>query len=156
MDITGSPPLGRSNDPLLVAMLVALALHAFLILGVSFDINREQPPAPERTLDITLVQPKPDPEPVEEPEFLAQQTQAGGGEETIKERRTSPLGNPEAAPNPKPALELERSGSEQPEPQPAPEIIAAPTAPREEAAPPPRPINMAGPPSTIRLAPSGI
>lgn len=132
MDITGNLAAKTSNDPFLVAFLIATGLHAFLILGISFDIVRDQPPAPERTLDITLVQPKTKPDPVEKPDFLAQQSQAGGGEQTIKERRTSPLGNPEATPNPKPALELERSGSEQPQAEVAPEIITANAAPRQE------------------------
>jgi protein TonB len=145
VDITGNLALRQSNDPLLVAFLVATVLHAFVILGISFDIARDEPPAPERTLDITLVQPKIAPDPVEKPDFLAQQTQAGGGEEAVRERRTSPLGNPEATPNPKPALELERSGSEQPQPQLAPEIIAAPKAPRQESVPPPEPVVRAKP-----------
>ncbi len=145
MDITGNLAAKTSNDPFLVAFLIATGLHAFLILGISFDIVRDQPPAPERTLDITLVQPKTKPDPVEKPDFLAQQSQAGGGEQTIKERRTSPLGNPEATPNPKPALELERSGSEQPQAEVAPEIITANAAPRQEKAPPPEPVVRAKP-----------
>jgi len=145
VDITGNLTQRQNNDPLLVALLVALGLHAFLILGVSFDLVREQPPAPERTLDIMLVQPKKTPQEVEKPDFLAQESQAGGGEETIKERRTSPLGNPEAAPNPKPALELERSGNPQPQAQQRPEVVTAPKAPRKEITPPPEPVIQAQP-----------
>jgi protein TonB len=138
-----------SNDPLLVALTVALAFHALVILGISFDIERAQPPAPERTLDITLVQPTPESEPVETPDFLAQQSQEGGGEETIRERRTSPLGNPEAAPNPTPALELERSGSEQPQPRRQPEVITAPEAPQKRPTPPPEPVVEAPPRTSL-------
>jgi protein TonB len=145
VDVTGNLTLRQTNDPLLVALLIALGLHAFVILGISFDIAREQPPAPERTLDVMLVQPKPKADPVEEPDFLAQQSQAGGGEETIRERRTSPLGNPEAAPNPKPALELERSGAQEPRPDQRPEVITAREAPRKEATPPPKPTVEAQP-----------
>ena len=101
VDITGNLTIKRSNDPIGFAFVIALAFHAFIILAVSFDISREKPPAPERTLDITLVQPKPDPKPAEDPDFLAQQSQQGGGEETIKERQTSPLGNPAATPTPR-------------------------------------------------------
>jgi protein TonB len=139
VDITGNIAAKQNSDPLLVALLVALGLHAFIILGISFDIQREQPPAPERTLDVMLVQPKPQPDPVEKPDFLAQQSQAGGGDETIRERRTSPLGNPEAAPNPKPALELERSGTPDPRPEQTPEVITTNEAPRHQATPPPKP-----------------
>ena len=139
MDINGNLAIKRSNDPLGLALVVALAVHAFLILSISFDVSRDKPPAPERTLDITLVQPKAKPKLTENPDFLAQQSQEGGGEETIKERQTSPLGNPEASPIPKPALELERSGAAEPEPTPKPEIIAADRGPARRSHPPPKP-----------------
>lgn len=145
MDITSELAPKPTNDPLLVSLALALVLHAFLILGISFDVLRTQPPAPERTLDITLVQPKKPPEKVEKPDFLAQQTQAGGGEQAVKERRTSPLGNPNAAPNPKPALELERSGTPQPQAEPQPEVITAVDAPRKQVTVPPKPVVKAQP-----------
>lgn len=145
MYITESPSIKQTNEAFGFALAVALAFHAFIILAVSFDISRDKPPAPERTLDITLVQPKVKPKPVDEPDFLAQQSQEGGGEETVKERRTSPLGNPEATPIPKPALELERSGAVEPQPNPKPEVITATEAPRAEVQPPPKPTVKAKP-----------
>jgi protein TonB len=139
-DFDAYPPLQQSNDPLGVALLAAMAAHLFVILAVSFDIAREQPPAPERTLDITLVQPKPKPpEEVEKPDFLAQQTQEGGGQKVVKERLTSPLGNLEALPTPKPALELQRSGTPEPEPETKPEVITTAKAERAVVTPPPKP-----------------
>lgn len=140
VDINGNLSLRRSGDVIGLALVLALAVHAFLILAISFDIAREKPRAPERTLDITLVQAKPKPKPpVEKPDFLAQQSQEGGGEVTVKERQTSPLGNRAAAPIPKPALERERSGTAEPTPQPKPEVIATRKAPRVERTPPPKP-----------------
>ena len=59
----------RSRDPLWLAAIIALSVHAFVILAISFDIARERPPAPERTLDITLVQPKTVPQEAEKPDF---------------------------------------------------------------------------------------
>ena len=79
VDITGNLTIKRSNDPIGFVFVIALTFHAFVILSISFDISREKPPAPERTLDITLVQPKPDPKPAEDADFLAQQSQQGGG-----------------------------------------------------------------------------
>lgn len=146
VEINGNLSINKSNDAIRLAMVIALAFHAFLILAVSFDIDRDEPPSPERTLDITLVQPKPTPKkPVEKPDFLAQQTQEGGGEETIKERQTSPLGNPIATPTPKPALEMERSGAVQPQVQPKPEVVAAKQAKRPVRTPPPKPTVEAKP-----------
>lgn len=145
MDITGHLPIKSSSDPIGFAFVIAVAVHAFVILSISFDISREQPPAPERTLDIMLVQPKAEPKPVEEPDFLAQQSQQGGGDETVKERRTSPLGNPEAVPIPKPAVELQRSGAVEPEPEPRPEVITAVKSTRREVTTPPKPVVKAQP-----------
>lgn len=141
MDALESPANERTNDALSLALVTALGFHAFLILGVSFDISRDRPPPPERTLDITLVQPKPTPKKeVEKPDFLAQQSQQGGGDEAVKERRTSPLGNPQATPTPRPALEMERSGAEEPAPEVKPEVITTPQpAKRKVETPPPRP-----------------
>ena len=145
MDITGHLPIKRSSDPIGFAFVIAVAVHAFLILSISFDISREQPPAPERTLDIMLVQPKAKPKPVEDPDFLAQQSQEGGGEETRKERRTSPLGNPEATPTPKPAVELQRSGAVEPQPAPKPDVITTAKATRSVDTTPPKPVVQARP-----------
>ena len=146
MDIDGNLAIKQSNDPLGFALVVALGLHALIILGVSFDVSRDKPPPPDRTLDITLVQPKAKPEKVDNPEFLAQQTQEGGGEETIKERLTSPLGNPLAQPTQNPAFELERSGSPDTVPEvKKPQILAAQKAKRVETAPPPKPTVKAKP-----------
>jgi protein TonB len=136
----------RSNDALGFAFVAATAIHAFILLAISFDISREKPPIPERTLDITLVQPKAKPkQPVENPDFLAQQSQQGSGEETVKERRTSPLGNPDTTPVPEPALEFERSGGAEPEPTRKPEVITTAEAARKEAPPPPKPTVNAKP-----------
>jgi protein TonB len=145
IDVTGNLTLRRSSEPLGLALVIAVAFHAFVILGISFDLVRGKPPAPERTLDITLVQPSPKQDPEEDPDFLAQQSQQGGGEETIRERRTSPVGNPVAAPANKPALEMERSGAPEPQAEPQPEVIAATTAPREVESPPPKPKVQAQP-----------
>jgi periplasmic protein TonB len=123
VDIAGKLPHKRSYDPLGLAVLGALAFHALLILGVSFDIQRKNPPAPERTLDITLVTPPNKPVEVEKPDMLAQATQQGGGEELVKQRASSPLGNPLATPKKQPAPELKRAGALQPEAQKRPQVV---------------------------------
>ena len=145
MDLTDSPRSRQGNDPMAMALLGAMVLHAFIILAVTFDLERDEPPPAQRTLDITLVQPKQPPKPVEQPDFLAQQSQEGGGEETRLERQTSPLGNPDATPIPRPALELERSGAAEPEPAPKPEVIVTRESPRREQAATPKPVVEAPP-----------
>jgi len=121
-----------------MAVLGAIAFHALLILGVSFDLQRENPPAPERTLDITLVTQKKKPEKVEQPDFLAQASQEGGGEQVVKKRPSNPLGNPEAVRKTKPAPEIQRSGTPRPEPE-RKQVITRPQAPTREVVRKPTP-----------------
>ena len=115
MDITGKLPVKLSHDPIGLTLLGALAFHALVILGISFDIERNTPPAPERTLDITLVAKPQKPQEVEDPDVLANASQQGGGEEVIRERPASPMGNPQAIEKPLPAPEMERAGNPRPE-----------------------------------------
>jgi protein TonB len=121
-----------------MAVLGAIAFHALLILGVSFDLQRENPPAPERTLDITLVTQKKEPEKVEQPDFLAQASQEGGGEQVVQKRPSNPLGNPEAVRKTKPAPEIQRSGTTQPEPERR-QVITRQQAPTKEVVRKPTP-----------------
>lgn len=144
MDITGKLPVRFSHDPLGLALLGALALHALLILGITFDIQRKNPPAPERTLDITLVTPK-KPEPVDKPDFLAQSSQQGGGDKVIKKRPSSPLGNPQALRKKKPAPELKRAGTPRPETKKRPQVITRKDSPKTQTVRPPKPKVQAQP-----------
>ena len=102
-------------DRLMTALLVALALHALLILGVGFSLP--EPPPQDRlpTLDITLV-PKQNDRPPEDPDYLAETSQRGAGNVTEKvqpqeARVAAPANTPppaEPAPQP-PQLVAERS-----------------------------------------------
>lgn len=74
------------GDRLLISALIAAALHALIILGVSFA--PEPPPANDKqvpTLDITLV-PKRNLPPPDKADYLAQISQDGGGNTTEKVR----------------------------------------------------------------------
>jgi len=104
----------RPRDSLGITLIGAAALHALLILGISFDIHRGTPPEPERTLDVTLVTPKSIPIKPDDPEFLAQVSQQGGAERQADERPMAPPSPPAFKPKPKPKREIERSGAPQP------------------------------------------
>lgn len=74
------------GDRLVVSLLIAAALHALLILGISFA--PESAPTPEDslpTLDITLV-PERRTAPPEQADYLAQVSQDGGGNTAEKVR----------------------------------------------------------------------
>lgn len=84
-------------DRMGLTIFVALALHAIIILGVSFDLedllNNKQTP----TMEITLVHSHSKDAP-EEADYLAQANQQGGGNVEEKVRPSSPFSNPQPTP----------------------------------------------------------
>ena len=67
------------SDPLGLALIGALVIHALLILGVSFDIHRGPTNPPDRTIDVTMVKPPVEKQKAEDPQYLAQSSQQGSG-----------------------------------------------------------------------------
>jgi len=76
-------------DVLTIALFVAAAVHAIIILGVSFDpfLNELRTPPP---LEVVLVQ-KSDSERPEEADYLAESAQDGGGENDEAARPAAPF-----------------------------------------------------------------
>ncbi len=74
-----------SNDPITVSLLMALALHALILLGVGFVLDFKPLTHPLETLDVVLVNWRSESKP-DEADFLAQASQQGGGESTEAER----------------------------------------------------------------------
>ncbi|WP_297527290.1 energy transducer TonB [Thiohalobacter sp.] len=68
----------ENNEALVVSLLLALALHALIILGVAFEPEdgKRNPPVP--TLDIALV-PRTNTETPDQAEYLAAHSQSGAG-----------------------------------------------------------------------------
>jgi len=121
------------GDRLVVSVLLAAALHALIILGISFT-----PEAPDRldkpppALDITLVQKRDTPAP-DDADYLAQVSQDGGGNTAEKVRaqmaeQERAAGAPPPQPAPAPRQELSRAESPRQVPMaeatPAPEQSA--------------------------------
>ena len=77
------------EDRFMLCLVVATALHAAVLLGVSFGVSLESAPRLAETLDVVLVKWRSDEEP-EEADFLAQANQQGGGEVTERVRPTQP------------------------------------------------------------------
>lgn len=140
------PALG--NDRLLFCVVVALAVHAALILGVGFTREQRAPRAPG--LDVTLAQLRHD-APDEAADFLAQANQRGSGSANeatdpgapissvfdspaIRPVAQAPGAPPEAARDPAPALTSTRS--EQRIAARDPVARRAPAEPQPQAAPP--------------------
>jgi protein TonB len=129
----------QGMDSLGLALLAALVIHGLVILGVSFDIDRGQPPAAERTLDITVVRPVKSEQP-DNPSRLAQVSQTGGAEEQGDRLPSAPRSLPTAHPKPSPTPETRRSGVPDPEPAPSKHLLTArraePKAPSRTVTPP--------------------
>lgn len=70
-----------SNDRFAVSVLMALGLHAAILLGVGFVLDFKPLTHPLETLDVVLVNWRSESKP-DEADFLAQATQQGGGEST--------------------------------------------------------------------------
>jgi protein TonB len=69
----------RMDDRFSVALIIALLLHAAVLLGVGFTVELAVRQQAAESLDVVLVNYRSETEP-EEAEFLAQVSQAGGGE----------------------------------------------------------------------------
>ena len=86
----GSSAPAWMQDRFMVCLVLAIGLHAALVLGVSFGVNLNPVPRLVDTLDIVLVRWRSETAP-EEADFLAQANQQGGGESTEKTRPVQPV-----------------------------------------------------------------
>jgi periplasmic protein TonB len=106
------------SDTLVMAIALALGLHAAVIGLVHFDVLGSRPDSVPTSLDVILVEWATEEAP-EEADFLAQATQRGGGESPEIDRPAEPL--PLSADEPEEAFEQEQIESaplDEPEPQP--------------------------------------
>ena len=79
------------HDRFTVCLVTATALHAAVVFGITFGVSIEPPPKIVETLEVVLVNWRSEETP-EEPDFLAQAAQRGGGyEEEEKSRPANPL-----------------------------------------------------------------
>ena len=73
--------INTSNDRMAVSMMMALGLHAVILLGVGFVMDFKPLTHPLETLDVVLVNWRSETTP-DDADFLAQASQQGGGEST--------------------------------------------------------------------------
>ena len=86
-------PRISASDRLGFTLFLALALHAIVVLGVGFTQSDRDTLEPLPSLDIILANSKSF-DPVENPDFLAQADQAGGGNADEKARPGAPVSAP--------------------------------------------------------------
>jgi len=86
-------PRITASDRLGFTLFLALTLHAIIVLGVGFAPNKSNNIDPLPSLDIILANSKTF-DSVENPDFLAQEDQAGGGNAEDKARPSAPVSAP--------------------------------------------------------------
>ncbi len=86
------------NDRLGVMLFFAMAMHAIIILGVSFNLEDLSDPKKLDTMEITLVHSQTDEAP-DDADYLAQANQLGAGNTDEKVRASSPFSNPLPTPD---------------------------------------------------------
>lgn len=89
---TINPVSVTQSDRMSLTIFFALAIHAILILGISFDLMDNNSDV-ITTMEVTLVHQRSIEAP-EEADYLAQANQLGGGTQQEKSRPSSPFSNP--------------------------------------------------------------
>jgi protein TonB len=79
-----------TQDRFMLFLALATSLHALVLFGVSFGISLEPVPRLAETLDVVLVQWRSEKEP-EKADYLAQESQRGGGETLERTRPSEPV-----------------------------------------------------------------
>lgn len=130
-----APRIGES-DRLGATLVLAVLVHAMLILGVAFTIEDPAPVMP--TLDVMLTQTRSALTP-KEADFLAQAANQGGGEhdKTLRPRdsQAGPIPQPQEGLAPRPL----HAQTPAPSPPPDPRVITATTGQHSLPMPEPRP-----------------
>ena len=117
------PPEIGPDERLRVTLLFSLLLHAVFVLGIGFAY--EEPAASLPALDVILVNSRSD-RSVDEPDFLANRSQRGGGEHELAQRPREPFTSavPKATDGVAP-VELRASAPKPREATPAPVVTGA-------------------------------
>jgi protein TonB len=90
--IQAAPIAVSSSDRFSLTVFFALAMHAIIILGVSFNLVDQDNQDDLSTMEITLVHNRAEEAP-EDADYLAQANQLGGGNVEEKVRDSSPFSN---------------------------------------------------------------
>jgi protein TonB len=173
--VLAAHPLGpqvRPSDRLSLTVFLALVVHAILILGVSFAPSNT-PRISRDTMEIILVPTRSEKTP-DDPKYLAQANQEGGGESEKHERPVTPMtppltaeqavvpagappvAPPEPAAEPEPAPKSELTRLEATNEAPAPPVQQQRPAPQPKQRPKPRSEPRPKPPVPERLTAAAL
>lgn len=104
----------HSNESLITAFFITVLVHSAIIFGITFTIPSPTKPSSNQTLDIVLVKTEAE-KPPEDPDFLAQADQMGGG--NLKEKAKPTSKNPGEKPSEGNSLENKAEVAPAPVPQ---------------------------------------
>ncbi|WP_456406968.1 TonB family protein [Thiolapillus sp.] len=121
------------NEAMITMLVIAVILHALLILGVSFELPPPPPQATQPSLDVILVPTPKQETPPERADFMAQQSQQGGAEKAGRARPKATPTQPALKKSEKPSVERVRSGARAPEKQQQPEVVTTKSKTRKQA-----------------------
>ncbi|MDT8319020.1 MAG: TonB family protein [Xanthomonadales bacterium] len=119
-----------TQDRFMVCLVFAAAIHALIVLGVSFGVSLKPVPRLADTLDVVLVKWRSEEDP-DQADYLAQASQRGGGDSETKSRPSDP-GSGEL-PAAQEALDSAQIMEQQPRPQIEEREIVAVDDPAGEA-----------------------
>ena len=102
------------EDRFMFFLVLAIVVHALLVLGIRFGVTLDSPPRLADTLDVVLVNWRTENEP-EQADFLAQASQLGGGEAKEKARPSQPVSG--ELPTPQEGLDSRLSTPDMPVPE---------------------------------------
>lgn len=106
----------HNNESLITAFFITVMIHSAIIFGISFTMPDPKKHKSSQTLDIVLVKTHTEEAP-EDPDFLAQADQIGGG--NVKEKTKPTSKNPGENPNKGNALENKPKVA----PKPVPKVV---------------------------------
>ncbi len=114
-----------TNESLITAFFITVLVHSSIIFGITFTIPAPQKSKLSQTLDIVLVKTESE-KPPEEPDYLAQADQMGGG--NLKEKAKPTSKNPGETPTQGNALQNKPKTAPIPEAQQTPKksILSTP------------------------------
>jgi len=104
----------HNNESLYTAFILTVLVHSAIIFGITFTADNNSKPKSNQTLDIVLVKTQAE-KPPENPDFLAQADQIGGG--NVKEKAKPTSKNPGEKPSEGNALENKPKAAPKPVPR---------------------------------------
>lgn len=137
-----------SADRLSLTLFLAAVVHALVILGIGFSSPDRRPPQTPPMIEVTLAE-RPSAEAPEDHDFLAQDSQDGGGESEEKQRpKEASTASPAADAGQAPAPTSPASAAE--EARAAPEVVTR-RDPQPEASEEPSPTTETQKPNAAEL-----